>query len=209
MMPLVKAKHLLPVILMALFAVTRFPGLLPLNFSAAYALMFCAGVYFPRKLLWLPVATMAVTDALLNGYYHSRYGTAWFSTDLLGNYTAYALLLWLGRRFSARSSFVSLLGGGVIGAILFYLVTNTVSWFFNPFHNPEYVRTLAGWIIALTRGTAGYMETWKFFQNTLLSGGLFTALFAGAMKALSTAESAREKEPAPPDSEDEPEEARA
>ena len=56
----------------------------------------------------------------------------------------------------------------------------------------------------MTKGTAGYAETWRFFLNTLLSGGLFTGLFAGAMK-LTASESAREKEaPAPSEAEPEP-----
>ena len=45
-----------------------------------------------------------------------------------------------------------------------------------------------------TKGTAGYAQTWEFFRNTLLSGGLFTGLFVGAMKLTAAAESAREKE---------------
>ena len=46
---------------------------------------------------------------------------------------------------------------------------------------------------ALTTGTAGWPQTWEFFRNSLLSGGLFTGLFAGAMKASQAVESAREK----------------
>ena len=51
-----------------------------------------------------------------------------------------------------------------------------------------------GWLTALTKGTAGYAQTWEFFRNTLLSGGLFTGLFVGAMKLTDAGESAREKE---------------
>ncbi len=172
--------------------------------------MFCAGVYFPKRLLSLPLATMLATDLLLNWFYHSRYGTPWFSTDMIGNYAAYLALMWLGRCFNPKASFLSLLGGGVLGAVIFYLLTNTISWLFNPFRNPEYTKTLAGWLTALTKGTAGYMETWTFFRNTLMSGGLFTALFAGAMKLFEAPEPAEAEEPA---AEDEPgkapEEARA
>jgi hypothetical protein len=82
--------------------------------------------------------------------------------------------------------------GGMLGAVLFYLITNTASWFFNPFHSPEYTKTLAGWIIALTKGVGGWPTTLEFFRNTLLSGGLFTALFAAAEKAVS-AESPADK----------------
>jgi len=91
----------------------------------------------------------------------------------------------------------------VLGACLFYLLTNTAAWLFNPFGNPEYTKDLAGWLIALTKGTAGHPPTLEFFRNTLMSGGLFTALFAGASKLGEAAESAREKQ-SEEEQEDEP-----
>ena len=202
-MLVVKGKLLLPIILMIVLGVSRIPGLLPQNFSAVYALVFCAGVFFPRRLVWwLPLTTMVVSDLLLNWYYHVHFNTPILSVDLLGNYFAYAAFIWLGRWFGPRASFVSLIGGGLICAILFYLISNTFSWFFNPFNNPEYTKTLTGLLTALTRGTAGYAHTWEFFRNTLTSSGLFTALFAGAMKFMDALNEAEEKEPA----EDAPEE---
>jgi hypothetical protein len=57
------------------------------------------------------------------------------------------------------------------------------------------MKDLAGWIKALTTGTPGYPTTLEFFRNTLMSGGLFTGLFAGALKLSEAAESAKEKEP--------------
>ncbi|MCC6822900.1 MAG: hypothetical protein IT579_19390, partial [Verrucomicrobia subdivision 3 bacterium] len=54
-------------------------------------------------------------------------------------------------------------------------------------------KTFLGWIRALTTGTGGWPQTWEFFRNTLLSGGLFTGLFVGAVK-LTSAESPQEKE---------------
>lgn len=188
----------LPTVLMLAFAATRWPGLLPPNFSAAYALIFCAGVYFPKRLWWLPLATLAATDIALNIYYATRFGVESFRLTVLANYAGYAFALWLGRRFGPHASFTSLLGGGILSAIVFYLVTNTIAWLFNPFGNPEYTRDLVGWLTALTKGTAGFMATWEFFRNTLLSGGLFTALFAGTMKLTANEESPLDKEmPAP------------
>lgn len=201
-----RAKILLPLILMVVFALTRWPGLMPWNFSAAYALMFCAGVFFPKRLVWwLPFLTMFITDLLLNAHYHAPL----LGPEMIGNYIAYAALVLLGRWFSGKASWAGLVGGGLLGAILFYLISNTFSWFFNPFHNPEYSRTLAGWIVALTHGTAGWPETWEFFRNTLLSSGLFTALFAGAMKLMDAAEPEEKEEPAEETPEEEPEEANA
>ena len=215
-----KSKFILPAIFVAVLALSRIPQLLPWNFSVVYAFAFCAGVFFPRRLVWwLPLAALLVTDIGLNFYYQYAclYADVWSARNLANlafNYAAYAALIWLGRRFKPQSSFIRLLGGGLLGAILFYLITNTASWLFNPFHNPEYTKTLAGWIIALTRGTGGYPSTWEFFRSTLLSGGLFTALFAAAAKF--TAESpadktagTREPAAAEADPKSEPEEAQA
>ena len=189
----------LPVALMTVFALSRIPGMLPQNFSAAYALTFCAGVYFSRRMAWwLPLTTLLLTDIGLNVYY-LHLGWPVFELPILKyqlfNYVAYAVLIWVGRRFDPRASFAALLGGGILGAILFYLITNTASWLFNPFGNPEYTKNFIGWWRALTTGTSGWPHTWEFFRNTLLSGGLFTGLFVGAMKLNEAAESAREKEP--------------
>ena len=54
-------------------------------------------------------------------------------------------------------------------------------------------RTLSGWLLALTKGVGGYPSTWEFFRNTLLSGGLFTALFVAAAKLTAPAESPADK----------------
>jgi hypothetical protein len=187
----VKSKFLLPAIFIAVLALSRVPGLMPGNFSVVYAFMFCAGVFFPRGLVWwLPLVALLVTDIGINFYYQFT-GAAddvWSAANLANlafNYAAYAVLLLLGRGFRSQTSVIKLMGGGLLGAILFYVITNTASWFFNPFHNLEYTKTIAGWIIALTKGTGGYPTTLEFFRNTLLSGGLFTALFAAAGKMTS------------------------
>jgi len=208
----VKEKYGLPLILIIVFALTRLPGVMPWNFSAAYALAFCAGVYFPRRMAWwLPLGTLLATDILINLYYQFYLHIDAFKPSLLVhlsmNYLSYAVLIALGEKIGAKASWLKLVSGGILGAILFYLITNTASWLFNPFHNPEYTKNLTGWIVALTKGTAGYPQTWEFFRNTLLSGGIFTALFAGAMK-LTASESAKEKEPIEEEAE-QPEEAKA
>ncbi len=189
---------ILPAIFVVTFAVSRIPSLhLPPNFSVAYAFVFCAGVFFAGAMAWwLPLGVMLATDIGLNFYYQQSgidpdVWSAANVANLAFNYAAYAGLILLGRGFARQKTFSKLLAGGLLGAILFYLVTNTASWFFNPFHNVEYTRNLAGWICALTKGIGGYPPTWEFFRNTLLSGGLFTALFAVSAKF--TAESPAEK----------------
>jgi hypothetical protein len=205
----------LPYLFMLLAALSRWPGLFPPNFSAFYALAFCAGAFFPRQIKWwLPLGTLVLSDVALNFYYLFALHINSFKATQLINYAAFLGLIWFGSKYRPHSAFLSLLLGGVIGAVLFYLITNTAAWLFNPFNNPEYTKDLAGWLRALTLGTKGYPTTLEFFRNTLMSGGLFTGLFAGAMKLTAPAESATEKEqeeePAEdPQVEPEPEEGKA
>ena len=194
---------------MLAFAVTRIPGLLPRNFSAAYALAFCAGVYFSGAMAWwLPLGAMLATDIAISLFY---YHVNPFSIYMLPNYLVYVAAIFIGKKFSSRAHWLKLLGGGLLGAVIFYIVTNTSSWL-----QLAYPKTLAGWIQALTTGLPDVKPTtWEFFRNTLLSGGLFTGLFVGAMKI--TAESpqektagAREEEPeAEPESSERPAEAKS
>ena len=168
MIALVKSKILLAAIFFAVFALSRIPGLMPLNFSVAYAFAFCSGVFFKgQRGWWLPLVCIFVTDIGLNFYYQYKLHIedVWSAANianLVFNYVAYAVLIFFGRRFKPQSSLLGLIGGGIFGAILFYFITNTASWLFNPFHNPEYTKTLMGWIIALTKGTGGYRPPGNF-----------------------------------------------
>lgn len=189
----VKWSFWLPIGMMIAFAITCWPSILPeplKNFSAAYAIAFCAGVYFPGRMRWiLPLTTLLLLDFGLNVFY---YNVSPVSPFTFAKIAAYAAIIWLGTKFSAGNSWWRLLSGGLLGAVIFYLVTNTASWLFDP----GYPKTLSGLLQALTTGLPGYPPTWLFLKNTLISGGLFTGLFAGVMKWSDAAEEAEEKEPA-------------
>lgn len=193
-----KFKIVLPIILMIVLAISMWPGVsepmaralgLPngLNFSAAYALAFCAGVYFPKRLKWaLPLGMFVIVNILTN----IHYGVSPFNRYLFVKIAAFAILIWFGTRFSAKAKWLKLLGGGFASAIIFYILTNTASWMWDP----AYKKDLLGWLQALTIGTPGFPPTITFLLNSLISGGLFTGLFAGAMK-LTAADEATEEEP--------------
>lgn len=176
---------ILPMLFVLVFAVSRIPGFLPLGFSAAYALAFCAGVYFRGPAAWwMPLGVLVLTDAALSVF---SYHVNPLRPELLLNYAIYAGLIALGRWIGKSAPLWKLLVGGTLGALVFYILTNTLSWL----QDPAYPRTIAGWIQALFTGLPGYPPSWEFFRNTLLGGALFTALFAGAAKA--TEESPAEK----------------
>jgi hypothetical protein len=119
-------------------------------------------------------------------YYHEPV----FNGYMLVKTLAFVAIVALGRLFSRRANFFKLLGGGLLGALLFYFITNTASWL----NDPAYAKTIAGWIQSLTVGRPDFHPTTlEFFRNTLMSGGLFTALFVGAMKLTADAESPQDK----------------
>lgn len=185
----------LPLLLMLIFAVSRWPGMLPQNFSAAHALLFCAAFWLPGWMGWvLPLATIIVTDILLNVF---AYDVTVLDPRLVTNWMILALFVVLAKGLARRRSYGRVFLGTLFGALLFYLVSNSVSWMVNP----AYAKTIAGWVQALTVGLPGFPPTWVFGLKTLLGTGLFTGLFAGAMK-LSEAMDATEPEPEAEDTEE-------
>ena len=180
---------------MLIFAVSRWPGMLPQNFSAAHALLFCAAFWLPGWMGWvLPLATIIVTDILLNVF---AYDVTVLDPRLVTNWMILALFVVLAKGLARRRSYGRVFLGTLFGALLFYLVSNSVSWMVNP----AYAKTIAGWVQALTVGLPGFPPTWMFGLKTLLGTGLFTGLFAGAMK-LSEAMDATEPEPEAEDTEE-------
>lgn len=180
----------LPALLLAVFALTRWPGVMPLNFSLGYALVFCAGA-FPNRLPWWAVfGTLVGTDIGLNVLYYDQPPLADYH---LVNYLGFAVLYGLGRLLSQHASVLKHVGGSLLGAILFYLITNTGAWL----ENPAYAKSLAEWFRALTTGTNGWPETWTFFRNTLLSSGLFTGLISAMLQAADAKEPEPEEETEP------------
>jgi hypothetical protein len=201
----VKKRVVWLVLLIVVFALSRWPGLMPPNFSAAYAIVFCAGLYLPGRLGWIiPLCVLLGSDLLLTLFFytHGDFSPGRFILDQLPNCVAYVGIIGLGRIFGGKRPWWMLALGGVAGALLFYVVTNTAAWM-----SLNYAKTLAGWIQALTVGLPGYPPTWTFLRNTLLSGGLFSGLFAAAMKVTEeepkTAEE-EEKEEAEQDPDAEP-----
>jgi len=182
---------------MLVFAASRWPGMLPQNFSAAHALLFCAAFWLPGWMGWvLPLATIIVTDILLNLFHYSM---PVMVPELVVNWMILALFVVLAKWLAKRRSFGRVFLGTLLGALLFYLVSNTVSWLVNP----VYVKTIAGWIQALTVGLPGFPPTWWFGLKSLLGTGLFTGLFMGAMKL----SEAMDAEPEPETDDDEETEA--
>jgi hypothetical protein len=151
------------------------------NFAPLTAIAFCGAVYFRDRRYWfLPFAGLCLTDLYANWFYAREYGFHLEWTGYLGRVLCYGAGLGLGWWVSTRKSWLWLLNGSLLGAILFYLITNTLSWTTDAY----YAKTLAGWWQALTVGHPEYPPTILFFRNTLFGDLMFTGLFAGIMEWL-------------------------
>ena len=149
------------------------------NISPVMAIAFCGAVYFRDKRLWaVPFIAVALSDFYINWFYAKQYGFSWPMSGTLVRTACFGLALLIGARVAKRKSWLSLLNGSLLGAIIFYIVTNTQSWAADAF----YAKTLAGWWQALTVGHPEYPPTIFFFRNTLFGDLMFTGLFAGLME---------------------------
>jgi hypothetical protein len=151
------------------------------NFSPVMAIAFCGAVYFRQR--WMrviPFVALALSDIYINNFYAREYGFDWPLSGLVARTACFGVALLIGAWVARRKSWLNLLNGGLLGAIVFYLVTNTQSWAADPF----YAKSLAGWWQALTVGHPEYPPTILFFRNTLFGDLMFTGLFAGIMEWL-------------------------
>ena len=179
--PLMRSAAIVLIVLALLYRLLPTIDMAWANFPPMMALAFCGSVYFRDRRLWLlPFAGLCLTDLYINWFYAREYH---YHMDL-GGYVAraacFAAGLALGAWVSRRKSWLWLLNGSLLGAVLFYLVTNTQSWFGDAF----YAKTLAGWWQAMTVGHPEFPPTIFFFRNTLFGDLMFTGLFAGVMEWL-------------------------
>jgi hypothetical protein len=148
------------------------------NFAPLAAIALCSAAYFPARYKFtVPFAALLVSDVVLDLYY----GYSLASPFVISHYIGFAIVACLGLLLSGRASFKTLLPASIGASVIFYLVTNSVSWIYDP----GYAKTFAGFIQAQTVGLAVYGGTtpsWMFLRNSLVGDLFFTALFVACMK---------------------------
>lgn len=162
--------------LMVLFRAlgAAFPETLP-NLQPLPALLLCSLVFLHGKSRWLlPLGVWAVTDPLVSMLQGSPL-LGWHHLSLL---LGLGVILALAAPLRRHHSGARLLGGSLLAALLFYFVTNTVSFVTLPL----YPKTLEGFVQAQWTGPAGLGPTWVFLRNSLAANLAFCALFLLALQ---------------------------
>lgn len=145
------------------------------NFAPVAAIALCGAAYLPKRTaLALPLGSLLLSDVILNVFCYHEALLTW---QIIPRYVALALISGIGFLLRDRVRIPGLIVGSVTSSIVFYIITNTGSWL----GDPGYVKTLGGWVQALTTGLPGYRPTYTFYTHTLISDVLFTLLFAGCV----------------------------
>lgn len=140
-------------------AALRFAPHLP-NFTPIAAMALFGGVYLNKKYaLFLPLAVMAISDYFI-GFYDIKL--------MVGVYLSLALVGLIGLLVKNRKNPLTVIGGSVLGSILFFVITNFSVWVFYNW----YPHTVSGLAQCFTAAI-------PFFRNTMLGDLFYVAVLFG------------------------------
>ena len=157
-----KSNHfsLVTLILLILGITTRFlPH--PANFTAIGALALFGGLYLPRR--WAiagPLLAMFVSDIFI-GFYTWQIN--------LSVYVGFVIIGLIGLSIRQNKKISTVIGGTLLGSIIFFLLTNAAVWAFGNMYAHNFAGLIQSYYMAL-----------PFFKNSL-AGDLFytTVLVSG------------------------------
>ncbi len=157
-------KKLLPAfILITLGIAARFlPH--PANFAPIGAIAIFSGLYLPKKwAIVLPLAAMLFSDIFI-GFYSLPI--------MLSVYAGLALTALIGLWVRRNKKVGTILGGTILGSVIFYLATNGAVWAFGSLYAHNFAGLMQSYIMAI-----------PFFRNSLLGDLFYTGVLVGAYEA--------------------------
>jgi uncharacterized protein DUF6580 len=141
------------------------------NFGPWMALAFTGTLVFSKRVSFLLIPLLLVLiDASATGL---RSVLHW---EALAVYPCFALAALLASRWRGQMSLLSSMLGVVGCSLVFFLITNTVSWL----SAPAYAKDLSGFIQAMTTGEPGHLSPLWFLRNSLVSDLGFSLLLLAA-----------------------------
>lgn len=169
--------HVFAIGLIFIAAISRLFPILP-NFQPVTALaLFAGSLFFANKKfgLLVPVSAMLFSDLLLHFFSQSLFGFyIGFHESMVAVYLSLAIVSLFGMKFVGNKKISSIFTGSIIGALIFFIITNFSSWLFSPdITNLPYTKDFAGFIRC-------YTEALPFFRNTLYSSVIYSLVMFGA-----------------------------
>lgn len=133
------------------------------NFVPIGAIALFAGLYLPKKwAIGLPLIIMLFSDLIIGVY-------SW--PIMAAVYLSFAATGVIGLLVRKNKNVATVLGGTIIGSIIFYLITNAAVWQFDVM----YPHTLSGLMTSYTMAL-------PFFRNSLTSDLMYAAALVGGFE---------------------------
>lgn len=169
-----------PGVVFAIVAVVIFRMAVPLaggetaallaNISPLAAVIVCSAIHLPRRAaLLVPFGALLLSTAAVN----LVRGWPVANIHTLISVAGFAAVFALGWAVRGRRGALPTLAAVLAGSVLYYFISNTGSFFFDP----GYAKTWAGWWQCLTVGLPQYPPTWTFLLRSVAGDLVFAGLF--------------------------------
>jgi hypothetical protein len=160
-----KNKTILAVLLITLGITCRFlPH--PANFAPIMAIALFSGIYLSKKwAITLPLSAMFISDIFI-GFYSPKI--------MLAVYISFAIMGLIGLAIRKNKKFSTILGGTLLGSIIFFLATNTAVWAFGTMYTHDISGLMQSYAMAM-----------PFFRNSLLGNLFYVGILVGSMELIS------------------------
>lgn len=137
----------------------------PANFAPIGAIALFGGIYLPKKLaVIIPLTAIFISDIFI-GFY------SW--QIMFSVYLSFVLMVFIGLKVRKNKKFHTILGGTMLGSVLFFLITNWAVWAFGDM----YARDLSGLL------TSYYLAI-PFFRNSLLGDLFYTGILVAGLELI-------------------------
>ena len=157
-------KKLLPAFILIILGIAARFLPHPANFAPIGAIAIFSGLYLPKKwAIVLPLAAMFFSDIFI-GFY------SW--SIMLSVYGGFIIMTLIGLVVRKHKKLSTILGGTILGSVIFYLITNGAVWAFGSLYTHNLAGLLQSYIMAI-----------PFFRNSLLSDLFYTGILVGAYEA--------------------------
>ncbi len=147
-------------------------GCMPLS-----ALALSAGVYLPRRWgLAIPLAILLLSDWVIDAHFRASF----FTGAMGARYVLLGLIGGIGlclRREPRLTRPLVIVGSTLLCSTFFYVASNTFSWL----GSTLYPQNAAGLSQALTVGLPGYLPSYYFYRNALVSDLLYSIVFVACL----------------------------
>lgn len=137
----------------------------PANFAPIGAVALFGGIYLTRRYaMILPLVAMFISDIFIGFYTWQIMASVYVSFALTG-----LIGLWVRK----NKKLSTVVGGTVLGSILFFLITNFFVWAFGAMYAHDFSGLTQSYIMAI-----------PFFRNSLLGDLFYVGLLVGTYETI-------------------------